>query len=136
MMKCVAVSRLPRELIDEGTQDWTELLRGRWRWKEHIMMGEGRVALKAFDVVSSLVSARGHTVLRLEDNEPFSATSAKGRSPTYRVNVLLRRKTALELVADIDYVVPWLDTASQPADAVSRLKDDAEAHGGVSVFET
>ena len=75
-------------------------------------------------------------MLLLVDNEPFSAASAKGRSPTYRVNVLLRRKTAQELVADIDYVVPWLDTASQPADAASRLKEDAEAHGGVSAFGT
>ena len=132
LAKCVAVSRLPRELITEGAQDWTELLRGRWRWKEHIMMGEGRVALKAFDVVSSFSSARGHVVLLLEDNEPFSAASAKGRSPTYRVNVLLRRKTAQEIVADIEYVVPWLDTASQPADAVSRLKQEAETHGVVS----
>ena len=33
----------------------------------------------------------------LEDNEPFSAAASKGRPPTHRVNVILRKRTAQEL---------------------------------------
>ena len=62
-------------------------------------------------------------MLLLEDNEPFSAAASKGRPPTHRVNVILRKRTAQELVADLEFVVPWLDSASQPADDASRARE-------------
>ena len=123
LKRCIGVSKLPRELINAGQQQWCEVTKGRWRWAEHIMLGEGRAAVKLMGLVATFPGARGHCVLLLEVNEPFSAAASKGRSPTHRVNVILRKRTAQELVADLEFVVPWLDSASQPADDASRARE-------------
>ena len=83
-----------------------------------------RRTVSAFDeqLVAAEPAARGFLTLLLEDNEPWSSAVAKGRSPNHRVNVLLRRKTALELVADLEFVLPWVNSALQPADGASRAK--------------
>ena len=65
---------------------------------------------------------RGHLVLLLEDNEQWSSASAKGRSPNHRIKQLLRRHLALEPVADLEFVLLWVNSALQPAGDSSRLK--------------
>ena len=122
MRRCVAVSKVPRALFDDASDRWLPLLQGRWRWREHITMGEARVSLRVMETVSAFPQAGGFIVAILEDNEPWSSATMKGRSPTFRVNSLLRRRCAHELATGIEFVQPWVDTRSQPADNLNREK--------------
>ena len=55
-----------------------------------------------------------------EDNEPRFSACAKGRSPTFRVNQLLRRKGSLEVAARQKSFLRWVATRHQPAGWLSR----------------
>ena len=57
LKRCIGVSKLPRELISAGQQQWCEVTKGRWRWAEHIMLGEGRVAVKLMGLVATFPGA-------------------------------------------------------------------------------
>ena len=73
-------------------------------------------------LVAAEPAARGYLVLLIEDNEPWSSATAKGRSPNHRINKLLQRRISLEVVADLEFVLPWVNSALQPADESSRLR--------------
>ena len=115
----VRISKVPREVFDADTQ-WDEVAAGRWRRAEHITLGEARSSLQLLERLASQPSARGFWVACLEDNEPWSSATAKGRSPVFIMNSLLRRLAALQLVADVAMELPWVDTKNQPADWLSR----------------
>jgi len=116
----VSVSRLPPAIF---TLDWLPLVAARWRAPDHIMLGEGRGSLVALERLAATPKAWFRVVVSLMDNEPWSSAASKGRSPAVMPNALLRKKAALETVTGIDLELPWTDTARQPADSLSRLRD-------------
>jgi len=114
----VAMSFLPPELAG---LTWLPLLRGRWKFRDHVMLGEGRATLKALEILAASVCFRGMIVPGLEDNESWAAAGTKGRSPVPQINFMLRRRAALLEASDVDMPLPWINTAAQPADALSRI---------------
>ena len=114
----VSVSRVPRDI---DNLDWQVLNHGRWRYPDHIMLGEGRATLYLLEVLASIPGAHAHLVPCLEDNEPWSSAGTKGRSPAGPVNYLLRRRAALQGAALLELPLPWIDTKRQPADTASRI---------------
>jgi len=89
---------------------------------EHVTLGEGRASLALLERLAAHPDAHGFLTICLEDNEAWSGAVAKGRSPAFAVNQLLRRRTALCLATGIEFIQPWIDTARQPADSLSRLR--------------
>jgi len=118
----IGVSRVPREVLALPPESWTPVSWGRWRQPDHITLGEGRAVLGLLEKLASKVAARRHTVVVLEDNEPWASAAAKGRSPAFCLNRLLRRRLALQLASAISVLLPWVDTLHQPADWLSRLR--------------
>ena len=122
LKKTIGVSRVPRALLELPAESWIRAASGRWRWPEHVMMGEARASLVVAEGCAVQPSLEGSITGILEDNEPWSAACAKGRSPTFRVNQLLRRKRVLEVATRQRYFLPWVDTRRQPADTLSRKR--------------
>eukprot|EP00959_Pyramimonas_sp_CCMP1952_P110620 2314286-Pyramimonas_sp.AAC.1 len=58
----------------------------------------------------------------MEDNEPLASAAAKGRSSAPHLNFLLRKIRTLSVATGIKLYLPWVDTAHQTADELSRRK--------------
>ena len=84
-------------------------------------MLEARAVLMLAEKIAVTPSFRRSVVSSLQDNQPCSAALAKGRSPTFYFNVILRTIGSLCLGAQLDLKLPWTDTKRQPADYYSRL---------------
>ncbi len=75
------------------------------------------------DMVASK-ECHGTYVFSLQDNGVIAAASAKGRSPVFRLNSVLRALNACQLAADVVLIAPWVQSSDQPADEASRDEDD------------
>ena len=81
-----------------------------------------------FDVTSkharqSMANWQWATVLyvkRLEDNASTHEAFSKGRARPYIFNILLRRRTALEISSECRLVIAWLGARRMPMDKLSR----------------
>jgi len=118
----IAVSRVPRDVLEHGRYHWHPVAWGRWRHTDHVTLGEARATNSLLERLAASPAAWHHVVACLEDNEAWSAACAKGRSPAFLLNRLLRRRTALQLASNIHLLLPWVDTAHQPADRLSRFR--------------
>ena len=115
----IPISKIPKDLMADPKR-WAALWHGRWKHSEHITLGEGRTTNILLEHLVSLPEAHSHRIMSLCDNMPWCMATTKGRSPTYRLNVLLRRRSALLLASGIQMPHPWMDTARMPADSFSR----------------
>ena len=118
----VPFSRLPDSLFHHRTH-WTVLGSGRWRFGDHITLGEGRAVFKLFATLAAHSGSHRSKVLSLQDNMPTANAWARGRSSSIAVNYILRRKTAHCIGSEITAVLPWVETSKQPTDDASRGKD-------------
>ena len=117
--RVVPFSSVPKELVLSA--DWRDVSWGRWKHSDHITLGECRSVVKLLSVLAPLSSSHAHLLLSLEDNMPVCGCTSKGRSSSYPLNSVLRRKTALCLACHWKLVLPWTDTHTMPADHLSRL---------------
>lgn len=115
----VPFSLLPDEFFDR--ERWTPVERGRWRYGDHITLGESRTVLRLLNRVSAWPALQGHVVFSLQDNMPTACSMTKGRSPSFPLNRLLRKKAAVCLAARLRAFLPWVESARQPADDLSRI---------------
>ena len=106
----------------ETSSSSSELHRGRWKYEEIIILGEGRAVVKLLDGLASIPEAHGFIISSMQDNEPFSLAVAKGRSSAPAVNYILRKVSAISLAADIKANLPWVDSSHQAADKSSRRR--------------
>ena len=95
-----------------------------WRWNnrgEHITVKEARafwVGLQRVILHSKLPWNARHTFL--EDNMGVVGAVTKGRSTNYKINLMIRRMCALQLVTGATIDMVWCPTLHQPADGESR----------------
>ena len=120
MIPTVPFTLLPPSLLKEDR--WTEVSRGRWRYGDHITIGEARTVLLLVKRLASWGGLHDHTVFSLQDNQPTAGAMAKGRSPSFALNRVLRQKAGYCLAAQIRLFLPWVESAKQPADKSSRIQ--------------
>ena len=113
------VSCLPPRLLDQKLT-WHPIASGRWAWRDHITLGEGRATLKLLARLAASPGAHAHCTISLEDNLAWGGAAAKGRSSARVVNRLCRKMAALCIGARIRAFLPWVDSPSMPADELSR----------------
>ena len=123
----IPFSRLPQAIFD---LPWVTLAKGRWRWEDHITLGECRAHCHIARALASVEDAHYHRFLGLQDNGPTSASMTKGRSPSPALNFYCRKRAASLLAAEIILAAPWVQSAKQPADEASR--DRPEVPGPAS----
>ena len=115
----VPFSMLPQQLFDEPR--WKEVERGRWKHGDHITIGESRTVVRLLRRVGAWPQLHGQTFITLQDNRPTACSMAKGRSPSYQLNRVLRQKAAVCLAAQLRVFLPWVESQKQPADKSSRI---------------
>ncbi len=115
----VPFTMLPESLF--CAERWLPVERGRWRYGDHITIGESRTVLKLLRRLGAWPSLHGKVVFSLQDNMPTSCAMAKGRSPSFSLNRILRMKAAICLASRFRSFLPWVESERQPADELSRL---------------
>ena len=90
----------------EPDEAWTPLAAGRWRWADHITLGECRAVVKVLDVLTAVPVAHRSKAACPEDNRPTAGAFVKGRSSAPAVNFAARRKAARTLASDIRLGLP------------------------------
>jgi len=113
-------TKLPEELFD--LEKWIDIEAGRWRFSDHITLGESRTVIRLLRLLSREKEAHDHVVLSLQDNQPTSGAMTKGRSTAPALNFLLRKKIARTAATGIRLLLPWVESCRQPADKASRLQ--------------
>lgn len=115
----VPFTLLPQSFFDP--KRWRLVERGRWRYGDHITLGESRTVLKLLRKVASNPKCHDHAVFTLQDNRPTACSMTKGRSPSFALNRILRQRTAVCLAARLRHFLPWVESEKQPADESSRI---------------
>ena len=121
----VPFTRIDKHIFEEHR--WTAVDSGRWRYADHIALGEGRAALKSLQFAALLTPLHKSIVVNLEDNMPVSGAFNKGRSSAWQLNYLCRRKAAICVASSISLFLPWIETQLQPADKLSRACPSSHA---------
>ena len=117
LVPTVPYTLLPDQLFEADR--WKAVEHGRWRFGDHITIGESRTVLKR---VSAWPTLHGKAIFSLQDNMPTASSMTKGRSPSFALNRILRMKAATCLAARLRAYLPWVESARQPADGLSRLQ--------------
>jgi hypothetical protein len=101
------------------------IVSSRWRNQEHITVLEMRAVQTALRWLASRPDQRDSRVLLLVDSAPCVFALSKGRSSSRKIGLLrrLRSIAAVALSAGLTLVVRWIPSASNPADAPSRVFD-------------
>ena len=87
-------SRLPHHIFDPEQTNWIPIAHGKWRFNDHITLGEGRASMVAVEGIVKDVRAHRHIILSLQDNMAWLGASSKGRSTAPAMNFLLRRRAS------------------------------------------
>lgn len=116
----VPFSRLPDEFFRPDR--WKPVQRGRWQYGDHITIGESRTVVKLLERLAAWPSVHGCAIFSIQDNQPTACAMAKGRSPSFALNRVLRQRAALCLSSGLKLFLPWAESAKQPADELSRIQ--------------
>jgi len=68
LLQSAPFPRLPRGILDRRDTEWTLVDRGRWKWADHITLGEGRASLRWLETLAVVGECHRHRVYSLEDN--------------------------------------------------------------------
>jgi hypothetical protein len=100
--------------------DWIQISRGRWKYDDGIILGESRAVTKMLNIVSTFKGAQRCKIIGLQDNSAVAGASSKGRSSAYPLNRSLRKRASLLFARSLRLIMPWVESAKQPADLASR----------------
>ena len=115
----VPFTMLPQKFFEEDR--WLEVERGRWKHGDHITIGESRTVVRLLRRLGAWPQLHGRVFFTLQDNRPTACSMAKGRSPSFQLNRVLRQKAAVCLAAQLWVFLPWVESQKQPADKSSRI---------------
>jgi len=106
--------------IDVQLHDWRPCFNGPWRFDGHHInsLELGAALLSVRWSLSHMVS--DSSVRLITDSTVTLGVLAKGRSSSYRLACVMRKISALCLVAGLSLDVRWVESALNPADASSR----------------
>ena len=102
LVPTVPFSLLPTEFFEK--ERWRPVSRGRWKYGDHITIGESRTVLKLMQRLASWPGLHGRSFFSLQDNYPTACAMAKGRSPAFAFNRVLRQKAGVCIAAKTEIV--------------------------------
>jgi hypothetical protein len=118
----IPFTQLPRSLFNASCE-WHDVEAGRWRYADHITLGESRVVVRVARMLAAQASAHRSETLFPEDNRPTACAFMRDRPQSRALNFLLRQRAASSIAAQLQLYMPWVESELQPADALSRLQD-------------
>ena len=108
MRPTVPFTLLPDSLLEDHR--WHFVDAGRWRY-----------GVKLLRMLAGSTECHDKVAFSLQDNKPTACSMAKGRSPSFALNRILRMKAGVCLASRIRLFLPWVESGRQPADEASRL---------------
>ena len=105
-----------------GRAPWLPVLQRRWRFSEHIGLGEMHAILLWLQRVCLGACWHGRRIVVWIDSSCVHAVVRKGRGRSFSLNARFKKIAALLLAADIVLDVRWVPSALQPADGLSRWR--------------
>ena len=114
----VPVTMLPHHLL--RSDDWEVLLHGRWLLGDHVTLGESRAVVTLLKRLAMFPKLHRCVIASLQDNAPTACSMKKGCSASFALLRVLRQKAATSLVCSFQLLLPWVQSAVQPADEASR----------------
>ena len=114
----VPFSRLPGSFFCPAR--WSDVQAGRWRSSDHVNLGELRAVVRLVQQLSANTHFHNHIHYSLQDNTTAAGALNKGRSSSWAINFLLRKKTSACLAGRLNLYLPWVQTSKMPADELSR----------------
>ena len=109
---------LPRTLFQ--VTPWVQIMAGRWRWLDHVNLGEGRTINLWLELLANVRECRGSGLLDASDSQVATGADTRGRSSRWPINRICQRRTALEAVSDLRRRDLWTSSLFQPGDAGTR----------------
>ena len=103
-------SRLPPQVF---SGPWVDVAAGRWRRADAIVLGEGRAVVKMVRLLARSPRLHEQAVVSLQDNMAMSGAAAKGHSPVFEMNRLLRQRRGATLSSGNRVILPWMETGLQ-----------------------
>ena len=103
-----------------GNWHWWDFMAATWRAADHINAGEIRATLLWLEVLARSPECRHLRVLLLSDSTVAIGAMSKGRSSSFPLNRLLRRRMALEAAGGFTTTLRWVTSKVMPADRLSR----------------
>ena len=113
----VPVTLLPDRLFHKDR--WGVLMHGRWLYGDHVTQ-ESRAVVKLLKRLSMFPALHRTDIATLQDNSPTACAMKKGRSASFALLRVLRQKAATSLICNFYVILPWVQSAVQPADEASR----------------
>ena len=104
---------------EQNEWGWEDVFHWKWHSREHITLLETRSVLAA--IKSLPLGEGGQRIFFLQDNGPCKGALGKGRSPSRRLNGVLRRVAGRLVKGDWTAHFAWVASSLQPADDSSRL---------------
>ena len=119
LVPTVPFTLLPESLFDMNR--WRDVQAGRWKFADHHFR-EARTVFKVVQKLGNAPHAHNRIHVSLQDNQPCAASYTKGRSSSWPLMFLLRKKSAICLAAGIRLLLPWVESVRMPADSLSRAQ--------------
>ncbi|MDA8582911.1 hypothetical protein N9L68_01735 [bacterium] len=108
--------------VDCRSWPWWDFLACTWKSPDHINLGELRALIMWLEVVVRDLNSRAQCLVFLSDSAVAVGAWLKGRSSSWSINRLLRRRAALEIVGNVVTRTRWVPTDMQPGDRLSRVR--------------
>ena len=111
----------PRATIDSERWLWKTVLKYRFNREQHINELELNVLVQAVKWRLRISQAVGSRFVSLCDSQVVIGVATKCRSTSYKLNRILSRLNALCIASFLNPVLIFVRSASNPADAPSRM---------------
>lgn len=112
------LSRLPQAFIEQ--KRWFPAAAGLWKFADHICLGEARTVCRAMNLLATFPQMHDSDLFSLQDDQPVAYTWSKGRGSAWALNYYARMTASVSLACNMHRSLPWVESARQPADELSR----------------
>ena len=99
---------------------WHEVEAQDHLFKQHVTIYEGRATARWLYLCLRIKQTERSRLYTLSDNMPSAGAFTKGRSPSWCLNSLCRRRLGLEVASGVSQVIGWEPTFRMPLDTLSR----------------
>ena len=124
--RLAARTELPPHRFDRH-EEWKPVTGGSWSYHDHISLGEARGGLETLQVAVSNPAWHRRRHLFLCDNRCVCGSFTKGRSPSCKLNRIIRKVCSIQLGSGMQLLIAWIKSNWQPAGKLSRDKRQRNA---------
>ena len=101
-------------------KEYVEVDGGSWKHDDHVNLGEARATLRILEVATFNPAWHRMRHPVLSDSRVVVGAFAKGRSPSKKLNRIVKKWGSIQLATGVQVLLSWVWTRIHPADNLSR----------------